>query len=400
MTERRATKPRHVAWRKFRRHTLSIYGGIIVLSLYLAVGFAHFLAPYHYTEGVRAKEYFWPTIVRWRGPEGGLTRPYVHNGYKLTGEHFEPHYVEARPENAALIAERLGMAVEDVDTTRYPIRFLLRRIRLGDPSATPRLHLFGIDTSLSPLDPDDPHFPMFFLIGSDHLGRDLFSRLLYGGRVSLSIGIVVVLIAFSIGMLVGGISGYFSGTTDVVIQRICEMMMMIPGFYLLLALRSSFDPARMTSTQIYFAVAILLAFISWAGMARVIRGMVLGVSRQEYVVAARALGGSHVRVIVRHVLPSTLSYAIVAATLAIPGAMLGESGLSFIGLGIQEPEASWGNMIELTRNLVVIRWHPWVLAPGVMIFVSIVAFQFLGDGLRDAFDPRTVVGAKEKRPRP
>ncbi len=400
------TKPRHVAWRKFRRHTLSIYGGLILLMLYLSAIFAGFLSPYHYTESAKAKEYFWPTIVRWRDDTGRLTRPFVYNAYKLTGEHFEPHYVEGRPENAGLISERLGMPPDRVDTTRYPIRLFVRR-----PDAAPserarpeeaesgpptRLHLFGIDVSASPLDADDPHFPMFFLLGSDHLGRDLFSRLLYGSRVSLSIGIVTVLISFSIGMLIGGMSGYFSGTTDVVVQRICEMMMMVPGFYLLLALRSSFDASKMSSTQIYFAVVIILAFIGWAGMARVIRGMVLGVSRNEYVLAARALGAGNLRVIVRHVLPSTLSYAIVAATLSIPGAMLGESGLSFLGLGIQEPEASWGNMIEQTRNLVVIRWHPWVLAPGLMIFIAIVAFQFLGDGLRDAFDPRSVVGAKKK----
>lgn len=409
MTER-AARPRRVAWRKFRRHTLSIYGGVILLLLYAAALLAGFLSPYHYTESARAKEYFWPTIVRWRDGDGRWTRPYVHNAYKIPGPHFEPHYVEARPENAPLIAERLEMGIDEVDTTRYPVRFLVRRpdanpdrrrplgflSRRGAADAPPmRLHLFGIDEARSPLDRDDPHFPMLFLLGSDHLGRDLFSRLLYGSRVSLSIGIVVVLITFSIGMLIGGISGYFGGTVDVVIQRICEMMMMVPGFYLLLALRSSFDPARMTSTQIYFAVVILLAIIGWAGMARVIRGMVLGVSRNEYVIAARALGAGNLRVIVRHVLPTTWSYAIVAATLGVPGAMLMESGLSFIGLGIQEPQASWGNMIEMTRNLVVIRWYPWLLAPGVMIFISIVAFQFLGDGLRDAFDPRSVISSSE-----
>ena len=150
----------------------------------------------------------------------------------------------------------------------------------------------------------------------------------------------------------------------------------------------------MTSTQMYFAVVIILSFIGWAGMARVIRGMVLGVSKNEYVLAARALGGSNLRVIVRHVLPSTLSYAIVTATLAIPAGMLGESGLSFLGLGIQDPETSWGIMLKETMNIINIRFYPWLLAPGIMIFVSVIAFQFLGDGLRDAFDPRTVVGGK------
>ena len=232
---------------------------------------------------------------------------------------------------------------------------------------------------------------------TDHIGRDLFTRLLYGGRVSLSIGFVVVAISFSIGMTMGGLSGYFGGTTDVVIQRICEMMMMVPGFYLMLALRSSFGTQGYSSVTIYVAVVVILAFIGWAGRARVTRGMVLGVIKNEYVLAARALGASHLRVVIRHVLPTTLSFAIVSATMAIPGFMLAESGLSFLGLGIQEPDASWGNMLQPTRDILNIKFYPWLIAPGILIFISIVAYQFLGDGLRDAFDPRTVVAAKKSK---
>lgn len=416
-----ARSPMGLAWRKLRRHTLSLYGGMILAVLYLAMIFAEFLSPYVYSEGVKEKAYFWPTIIHWRDEHGRLTRPYIYNGYRLTDAEFREHYVEGRPENAALIAERLRIPIEQVDTRRYPIRFLVRR----GPSRKiwglweSRLHLFGIETdadrmpespaqpaasegagegTATPVNPAEVrNRPMLYLLGADHLGRDIFSRLLYGSRVSLTIGIVSVLISFSIGMLLGGISGYFSGTTDVVIQRLCEMMMMVPGFYLLLALRSSFDAAKMSSTQIYFAVVIILSFIGWAGMARVIRGMVLGVSRSEYVLAARALGASNLRIIIRHVLPSTLSYAIVTATLAIPAGMLGESGLSFLGLGIQDPEASWGNMLQQTMNIVNIRYYPWLLAPGFLIFISVVAFQFLGDGLRDAFDPRTIVRAERKK---
>ncbi len=418
-----ARTPLGLAWRKLRRHSLSLYGGIILALLYLAMLFADVLAPYHYAEGAKDKAYFWPTIVHWRTPEGRWTRPYIYNGYRLLDENFEEHYVEGKPENAALIAARLRIAPEQVDTRAYPLRFGVRR---GEPRpiffglAISRWRLFGIETEddrrwrppvaadtaaakqEAPAVTADPRAgqrnpPMFYLLGSDHLGRDIFSRLLYGSRVSLTIGIVAVLISFSIGMLLGGISGYFSGTTDVVIQRLCEMMMMVPGFYLLLALRSSFDAAKMSSTQIYFAVVIILSFIGWAGMARTVRGMVLGVSRGEYTLAARALGASNLRVILRHVLPSTLSYAIVTATLAIPSGMLGESGLSFLGLGIQDPEASWGNMLQQTMNIVNIRYYPWLLAPGFLIFVAVVAFQFLGDGLRDAFDPRTIVQAAKKK---
>lgn len=403
----RARSPYALAWRKLRRHTLSIYGGVILAFLYLLMLLADFVSPYAYFEGAKDKNYFWPTIVHWRDDQGHWTRPYIRNGYRLTDADFREHYVEGRPGNAALIAERLGLAPEEVDTATYPIRLLARRgasrklFGLFDS----RLRLFGVETASDRAAtrgdaatdaPEARNPPMLYLLGADHLGRDIFSRLLYGSRVSLTIGIVAVLISFAIGMIVGGISGYFSGTTDVVIQRICEMMMMVPGFYLLLALRSSFDAARLSSTQIYFAVVIILSFIGWAGMARTIRGMVLGVSTSEYVLAARALGASHARVILRHVLPGTMSFAIVSATLAIPAGMLGESGLSFLGLGIQDPEASWGNMLQQSMNIVNIRHYPWLLAPGALIFVSVVAFQFLGDGLRDAFDPRTIVGGKRK----
>ena len=412
-----ARSPMAMAWRKLRRHTLSLYGGLILAVLYFVMIFAEVLSPYLYSEGAKDKAYFWPTIIHWRDDQGRLCRPFIYNGYRLTDADFREHYVEGRPENAALIAERLRIPIEQVDTRTYPIRFWIRR---GPPRKIwglweSRLHLFGIETeadrlrqspaagagageaSAAPAPSELRNPPMLYLLGADHLGRDILSRLLYGSRVSLTIGIVSVLISFSIGMLLGGISGYFSGTTDVVIQRLCEMMMMVPGFYLLLALRSSFDAAKLSSTQIYFAVVIILSFIGWAGMARVIRGMVLGVSRSEYVLAARALGASNLRIIVRHVLPSTLSYAIVTATLAIPAGMLGESGLSFLGLGIQDPEASWGNMLQQTMNIVNIRYYPWLLAPGFLIFVSVVAFQFLGDGLRDAFDPRTIVRPAKKK---
>jgi peptide/nickel transport system permease protein len=409
--EIRARSPLSLAWSKLNRHTMSLYGGMILLVLYLLMIFADFISPYTYYEGAKDKSYFWPTIVHWRDEAGKWTRPYVFNGYRLTDSEFKEHYVEGRPENAARIAEWLGLPPEQVDTKAYPIRFWVRRGpgRKLFGLVESRLHLFGIVTESDaaasrggaggPALAENRNPPMLYVLGADHLGRDMLSRLCYGSRVSLTIGIVSVLISFSIGMLLGGISGYFSGTTDVVIQRLCEMMMMVPGFYLLLALRSSFDAARLSSTQIYFAVVVILSFIGWAGMARTVRGMVLGVSRSEYVLAARALGGSSLRVILRHVLPSTLSYAIVTATLAIPAGMLGESGLSFLGLGIQDPEASWGNMLQQTMNIVNIRYYPWLLAPGVMIFISVVAFQFLGDGLRDAFDPRTIVRASgRKRP--
>jgi peptide/nickel transport system permease protein len=226
-----------------------------------------------------------------------------------------------------------------------------------------------------------------YLLGADARGRDLLSRLLYGSRVSLTIGLVGVAITFVLGMLVGGISGYFGGRTDVVLMRACEMFMMIPGFYLMLALRSALPP-EMSSVEVYVLLVAIMSFIGWAGFARVVRGMVLSIRNREYVLAAQASGASHLTIILRHVLPNTLSYAIVALTLSIPGYILGESALSLLGLGIQDPHASWGNLLKEAMDVAQIKFHPWILLPGLCIFVTVMAYNFLGDGLRDAFDPR------------
>jgi peptide/nickel transport system permease protein len=244
-------------------------------------------------------------------------------------------------------------------------------------------HLFGVR---------DPG--RVFLLGADDQGRDVFTRLLFGAQISLTVGLVGIAISFTLGLLLGGISGYFGGWVDNVIMRCTELLLSIPGLYLLIALRAIF-PANLTSQQIYLGIVAILAFIGWATLARVVRGMVLSIRRQEYVAAAEALGMSRLRVIARHILPNTMSFVIVAATISIPGYILGEVVLSFIGLGVQEPSASWGNMLKQAQNLRVLTSFPWMLfAPGVAIFVTVLAFNFLGDGLRDALDPRRILGGK------
>ena len=226
-----------------------------------------------------------------------------------------------------------------------------------------------------------------YLFGADLKGRDIFSRILYGGRVSLSIVIIAALISFSIGLLVGGMSGYFGGKVDNFTMRVCEMIMMFPAFYLLLVLRSSF-PMNWGSTQIYFMIVIILSFIGWASLARTIRGMALSLRENEFVYAARASGLSHFKIIVRHILPHTLSYSLVALVLSIPSYILAEAALSLIGLGIQEPQPSWGNLLSSALGIINIRLYPWILIPGIFILITGMCFYVLGDVLRDILDPK------------
>ncbi|MDD5584654.1 MAG: ABC transporter permease, partial [Candidatus Omnitrophica bacterium] len=212
-------------------------------------------------------------------------------------------------------------------------------------------------------------------------------RILYGGRISLSVGLMGSAISLLLGLLVGGIAGYFGGKIDNLLMRMCEMMMIAPAFYLMLALRASFPPS-IDSTKAYFLIVIILSFIGWAPIARIIRGMCLSVRESEFVYAARAIGLNHFQIIIRHILPSTFSYALVAMVLSIPAYITGEAALSLLGLGIQEPHASWGNLLSNAMGIVSIRLFPWILIPGVFICVTVACFYILGDALRDALDPK------------
>jgi peptide/nickel transport system permease protein len=208
----------------------------------------------------------------------------------------------------------------------------------------------------------------------------------YGSRISLTIGIIGVLITTFLGFLIGGISGFYGGKTDWILMRFAECFMLVPSFFLMLALRSAF-PMRLSSSQIYFLIITIMSLIGWAGFARVIRGMTLSIGKFDFVTAARANGASDLRIIFVHILPQTISYAIVSMTLSIPGYILGESALSLIGLGIQDPQASWGNLLSAAMNISDIQFHPWILTPGLFIFITVMAMNFVGDSLRDALDP-------------
>jgi peptide/nickel transport system permease protein len=320
-----------------------------------------FLCPYDYDSQRRDHAYHPPSRLHFVDSEGKFhLRPFVY-GSRYS---FDPITFERRWEE---------------DTTQvYPLRFWVKAdattILLGGVPV--RRHLFGVEVP-----------GRLYLLGADYQGRDLFSRLIFAARVSLTIGLVGTTISMIIGMIVGGLSGYVGGWADNLIQRLCELIMLIPGLYTLMILYNAL-PAGLSSVQVYFGVVVILAFIGWASLARIIRGMVLSIKTSDFVTAARASGVGPWRIILRHVLPGTFSYAVVAASLSVPAYILGESGLSLIGMGIQDPTPSWGNMLQAAVNIAELTKHPWLLWPGAAIFVTVMAFNFLGDGIRDALDPR------------
>lgn len=349
-----------IIWRQFRKHRLGIAGGIMVIILYLMTIFGGFIAPYNMSTHHRRFIYAPPTKIHFIDQEGKFhLRPFVY----------------------PVIQERDPVTFElkyTVDTsTPVPIKFFTRGEEYSFLGIKTNLHLFGVDESSG---------AYFFPFGTDQFGRCLFSRTLIGGQVSLTVGIFGILLSFSIGIIVGGISGYYGGWIDNVIQRFIELLRSFPRLPLWLAL-SMILPPEWSSVKVYFGVVTVLSLIGWTGLARVVRGQVLSVRENEYVNAAKALGATDRRIILRHVLPNVTSYIIVAATLSFPGMIIGESTISFLGLGIKEPMTSWGLLLKNAQSFTALDLYPWLLIPGIFIVIAVLGFNFLGDALRDALDP-------------
>lgn len=357
---KRGRSPSQLIWLKLRRNRTAMIGLYTLAVMYAAAILAGFIAPYRYDNARNDLPFHPPMLTRIHvlDEQGRLSWPFV---YRVV------------PVDPQLASYRYDTSM------KYPIRLFVRgekyRVLWIIGSS---VHLFGVD--------EPGHL---YLFGADQAGQDIFSRILYGAQVSLSIGIIGIVISTVIGMIVGGVAGYFGGVTDFALMRTVEVLLALPSLYFILILRQLFGTG-MSSTQIYFNIVVILAFIGWATEARVIRGMVMSLKEQEYAIAARAMGFTNWRIITRHILPNTMSFVIVTATLSVPFYILGEVALSFLGVGIQPPEASWGNMLTAAQNNRQLNDFPWVLIPGVFIFVTVMAWNFLGDGLRDAADPRTL----------
>lgn len=350
-----------LTWWKFRKHKLALVSAYIVIAIYLVAVFAEFLAPT--LPGTYSARYLYapPQIVKifGRTDEGKILPLYV-NDYKSEIDQ------ESLRRTFVLDTEKkipLGLFVKGEP---YKMWGFIEADR----------HLFG---------PLTPRAPMY-LLGADRLGRDIFSRTIYGTRISMSIGLIGVILSLILGVLLGGLSGYYGGWIDNIIQRIIEFLRSIPTIPLWMGLAAAI-PVSVGPIEVYFWITIILSLLGWTGLARVVRGRFLALKSEDFVTAARLDGVSELRIIMRHMVPSFMSHIIASITLAIPAMILAETSLSFLGVGLRPPVVSWGVLLQEAQNIRSIATAPWLFWPGFAVIVAVLALNFLGDGLRDAADP-------------
>ena len=344
-------------WLKFKKHRMAVVSIIVLGFVYILAIFCEFLSPFDPHQHDSKYMYAPPQRIRFRTQEGFQLRPVVY-GFKVARD----------PETLRLLYEPDPEKV-------YPIHFFIR----GDKYKfwgiwETDLHLFGVKEG------------RVLLLGADRLGRDLLSRIIYGTRVSSSIGLIGVFLSFVLGVLIGGFSGYFGGIVDTIAQRIIEFLRSIPKIPLWMGLSAALPP-HWSPVKLYLGITIILSLIGWTNLARVVRSKFLSLREEDFVKAAKICGAREVRIIFRHMLPSFFSYIIAAITLAIPGMIIGETSLSFLGLGMRAPSISWGVLLQEAQNIRTVALYPWLLIPGLLVIITVLAFNFLGDGLRDAADP-------------
>jgi peptide/nickel transport system permease protein len=350
---------RQLVWLRFRRNRPAVWSMAFLLFMYLLAGLAPFVAPY----GVRTTHSQYsachPNGPRFLDAQGQFhLQPFV---YGLDSKVDPKTFAKVYPTNTDKM---------------YPVRFFAS----GEP-----YKLLGVlPTDKHLFQVDEPG--KIFLLGTDKQGRDLFSRILFGSQVSLTVGLLGVALSVMIGSFFGVLTGYFGGTVDNIVQRIIEALMAFPQIPLWLALSSAL-PANLSPIRVYFGVTIVLSIVNWGGLARQVRAKVLALRDLDYVVSARLVNCRDLRIILRHLLPNTISQVLVVATLAIPGMILGETALSFLGLGIRPPMTSWGLLLSEAQEVRVLLQQPWLLSPVAFVVAVCIAYNFLGDGMRDAADP-------------
>ncbi len=349
--------------RKLKKHKLARFAMVILGILYLSAFLGNFLAPYGLEE--------------FDGTYRNAAPTKIHFTYE--GEYVGPHVYKLQK-----TIDRTNFSVTlTEDTSEYfPIRFFVHGCEykfLGFIKTD--LHLFGTEEGSN-----GGTGAKVMLFGADSLGRDLFSRVLYGGQVSLTLPFASAIISFFLGILIGSLSGYIGGTFDIIVQRIIEVIGAVPQIPLWMALSAAI-PAGISTIKMYFYMTLILSFINWTGMARVVRGKMLSLKNEDYVMAARLAGVSTWSIIWKHLVPGFMSYLIVSMTLGIPGSIVGETSMSYLGLGIKSPATSWGVLLQEASAVTEIASNPHKLIPIIFVVVTVLAFNFLGDGLRDAADP-------------